>query len=203
MKAIWLILLMGMLIGACCPLTSKYPLGEPDALSFDDRLMGSWEVVPASEERLFFHLGRGEDQRIRVVAVEHRTDGRINHTEFSISAVRVAGRTFLNLDLGQLEKEISLDNTGFIILQYDLPTPHALVLRHMNIQAVAAAVEAKSLGGEISYSPNPTVPVSGTASGREVACVRITDTAANLVQFVNQSNTKKLFTNEVKLKRIK
>ncbi len=202
MKAIWFFLGGCMLIGACCPLTSTYPLGGPDAVSYDDRLTGSWEVVPASDERLFFHMGRGEDQRLRIVGVEHRADGRINHTDFLITAVRIADRTFINLDLNQLEKEVSLDNSGFIILQYDLPTPDTLVLRHMNIQAVAAAVGSKTLGGEITYSPIPTVPVSGEAV-REVECVRITDTSANLVQFVSHADAKNLFTHEVKLKRIK
>ncbi len=203
MNAIRLVVCCCAMLAACCPPTSRHPLGGPNAAEFDERLLGNWEAVPPSDERLFFHLGRGENRQIHIVAVEHRADGRINHAVFAVTAVRIAERTFINLDLSRLEKEISLGNTGFIILQYDLPDPDALVLRHMNIETLAAAVTAKTLDGRVTYNPNPAVPPGGAAeTRREVECVRITDNSANLTQFIRQSNVKALFTNEVRLKRI-
>jgi hypothetical protein len=191
-------ILFSLLLGlsACCPLTSEQPLSEPQQAAYDQRLAGTWK---SEGEAAYFHIGRGQGGRIQVLAVEHGNSGKFDYALFNVFATPIKTQAYLNVDLSELSRKITMDHKGYIFVRYDLPDPDTVIIYAMNLETLVEAIQAKKIAGELTFSDNKT------QKGKpKVECARITDSPEKLRAFLSdESLAKKLFSHPITMKRVK
>jgi hypothetical protein len=199
MKRWQLLLVIGLLLSACCPITSKHPLAGLEQAVYDDRLTGTWK---APEEAFFLHIGKADVRRVRMVAVEHQRDSGMQHSHFTVHTVRLGEKNFFNLDLKQIDKQQRGKHSGFLIAHYEFPDPDTLIIRHWSKDAVIAAVKDKKLAGKFTYTHTKQKP-NGSAPS-EIECVEIVEGSAKLTQFLSANDPQTFFdADEIRLLRVK
>ena len=98
-----------LLLNACCPVTSEHPLSGPADSVYDRNLAGTWK---SDDGELFFHIGKGEGNRVKVIAVEHGSDTKMDAAIFSILTTAVKKEHYLSIDLAALPKKNRLGLYG-------------------------------------------------------------------------------------------
>lgn len=199
----FLVIVLLSLIHACCPLTSVHPISDPQQSAYDQRLTGTWRNQDENEG-VYFHIGQGEDGRIRVLAVEHNSNGKFDHALFQAFATRINNTDYLNLDLSELSKDITLDYTGFLFVRYELPDADTLTFAPMALDGVVKAIQAKKLAGELTYAGNDQANHSEPAAAPKVECAKITDSSERIRAYLSdEARAKELFSNPLTIKRVK
>ena len=198
-------LLLGL--AACCPLTSDHPLGPPQDALYDARLDGAWRIASSQEEPGFVHLGKADGNRMQVLALEHKDNGRMEWAAFKVYVIARAGNHYLNIDLKDVGTEEARNHQGYVVVQYSLPDNDTLVLARMDLETVVAAIQAGKLSGEITYASSGPESAGNPAKkkppiGAKAECARITDTSTNLSRFLSAANIHDLFVPYLTLKRI-
>ena len=193
-----------LLLNACCPVTSEHPLSGPADSVYDRNLAGTWK---SDDGELFFHIGKGEGNRVKVIAVEHGSDTKMDAAIFSILTTAVKKEHYLSIDLAALPKKTASDYTGYILARYDFPDRDTVRFQPIDMDALADAILAKRIAGDITYQEDEVQPKSRVAAlkdKRKVACARITDTPANIRAFLaSEDRDPGLFSDPVILKRVK
>ena len=197
-----------LILTACCPLTSDHPLGMVQDAQYDARLTGAWRLDAADGEPAFVHLAKADGNRIQVLALEQKQNGRMEWAAFTVFGIAKAGDRYLNIDLKEVDTEEARNHEGYILIRYSLPDKNTLVLERLRLQAVVAAIQKGELAGTITYE-SPEKKASGNvlkqpsaASAAKASCARITDSTANLSRFFAARNPPQLFTPYLTLKRI-
>ncbi len=200
------VFLFGMIAGmlyACCPLTSVNPISDPRQSTYDQRLTGTWRNQDENEA-VYFHIGQGESGRIRVLAVEHGSSGKFDHALFNVFATRINNTDYLNVDLSELSKEITLDYTGFLFVRYELPDADTLTFAPMALDAVVKAIQAKKLAGELTYADKNQSNHGESEAAPRVECAKITDSSDHLRAYLaDETRARELFSNPLTMKRVK
>lgn len=199
----FLVIVLLSLMQACCPLTSVNPISDPQKSTYDQRLTGTWRNQDENEA-VYFHIGQGEGGRIRILAVEHSSSGKFDHALFNVFATRINKTDYLNIDLSELSKEITLDYTGFIFVRYDLPDADTLTFAPMALDPVVEAIQAKKLAGELTYADKNQTDHSESAAAPKVECAKITDSSDHIRAYLaDEARAKELFSNLITMKRVK
>lgn len=169
-----------LLLTSACLVETEATLGDPDAGTFDQRLVGNW------------YAGKGGDAVMLSVIRDERTpggyravfvninafaDGTIEGTRYAVSRTVLNGRSYLNVR--RVGGSIA-DSPSATVISYDLRDDGTLVLRMMQPKEVIAAIEAGKLKGTFK-------------KGQYVDEAKITSPRAELAAFIGAADREKLF----------
>lgn len=202
-RSISLIASLLLIVNACCPLTSVHPLGDPQKADCDSRLKGVWRQ-DFEQDYVMLHIGKAHNGRIQVVAVEHTEDGKVDYDGFTVSGIRLKNHYYLDIDTAELTPKHQEGQKGHVIIAYSLPDDNTLVFGTLNLEPVAAAIQAKKLAGNISYQKTaaPSKEPASAPPNPKIECAYITDTSDNLTKFIVDSDPGRLFKSEMTFKRV-
>lgn len=188
---------------ACCPMTSVHPLGDPQRADYDSRLEGVWRQ-DFDQDYVMLHVGKAQNGRIQVIAVEHSEDGKVDYDGFTVSGILLKNHYYLDIDTSELTPKHQEGQQGHVIIAYRLPDDNTLDVAMLNLDPVAAAIQAQKLAGEITYqkAPNPSKKSTSASQNPKVECAHITDTSGNLMKFISDSNPGQLFKSVMTFKRV-
>jgi hypothetical protein len=192
-----------LLVSACCPLTSVHPLGDPHKSDYDARLEGVWRQ-DFEKDYVILHIGKADNSRIQVIAVEHDEDGKVDYDGFTVSGIRLKNHYYLDIDTAELTPKHREGQQGHVIISYSLPDGNTLVFGTLDLNAVAGAIRAKKLAGEITYHKT-AIPSNAPAQAPQspkVECATITDTSDNLTKYITASDPGQLFKTAMTFKRV-
>jgi len=201
-RAALLIASLLLLLNACCPLTSVHPLSDRKNAGYDARLEGVWRQ-DFEQDYVMLHVGKAHNGRIQVVAVEHDKDGKVDYDGFTVSGVRLNNHYYLDIDTAELTPKHQEGQKGHVIISYSLPDDDTLAIAMLDLDPVAAAVQAKRLAGELIYQKTVTPSKeSAVPQNPKIECAYITDTSDNLIKFISVSDPGKLFKSVMTFKRV-
>jgi len=202
-RSIALIASLLLIVNACCPMTSMHPLGDPQRADHDSRLEGVWRQ-DFEQDYVMLHIGKAPNGRIQVIAVEHSEDGKMDYDGFTVSGIRLKNHYYLDIDTAQLTPKHREGQQGHVIIAYRLPDDNTLDVAMLDLDPVAAAIQAKKLAGEITYQKNATPAKASTSAPQspKVECAHITDTSDNLIKFISDSDPGQLFKSVMIFKRV-
>jgi hypothetical protein len=192
-----------LLVNACCPLTSVHPLGDPQKSDYDSRLAGVWRQ-DIEKDYVMLHIGRAHNGRMQVIAVEHDEGGKVDYDGFAVSGQRLNHHYYIDIDTAELTPRHREGQQGHVIVSYHLPDENTLVIGALELNAVAGAIRAEKLAGEITYqrtAPPSSAPAPAPQSPK-IECAYITDTSVNLAKFIAGSDPGQLFKPILTFKRV-
>ena len=202
-RAMLLIASLLLLLNACCPLTSVHPLGDPQKADYDSRLEGVWRQE-FEKDYVMLHIGKARNGRIQVIAIEHDENGKVDYDGFTVSGIYLKNHYYLDIDIAQLTPKHQEGQKGHVIISYSLSDDNTLVLSTLELDPVAAAIQAKKLTGEIIYqkSAKPSKESTSAPPSPKIECAYITDTSDNLAKFISASDPGQLFKTVMTFKRV-
>ena len=194
--------LLALLFVNCCPITSVHPL-KPHADETMTGLSGIWQLE-SREDKVFLHIGRSEQKQWRILLAEHKEDGTLAHADFGVTTASIAQKHYMNLDLAELSPSLREGHEGNVILEVALTDGYTLHLSRMNLDAIASAIGAGALAGEIIYDDTAVSSAQNEKKlrGRKIQCARITADSAALRGFLSRSTDPGLFTPYLTFKRV-
>jgi hypothetical protein len=201
-------ILVLFLISSCiCPLTSVKPLSDLRNSIYDERIEGAWQLVSADKDLVFLHFGKGQENKTKMISVEHKNNGSIDVLTFTVFPTIIAGNSYLNFNIKELFEELSDELSGYTFMKYQLPDSDSLVLSLIDKKPVIEAIESGKLKGEITYQkfkkrPGQENPVLQQNVKDGVKCVKIKDSSNNIVKYFQSLDSKKLFPESIIFKRI-
>ena len=121
-----------------------------------------------------------------------------------MSGVRINTHYYLDIDTSELTPKHQEGQKGHVIITYSLPDNNTLVVSMLDLDPVAAAIQAKQLAGEIMYQepPDPTKKPAPAPQGPKVECAQITDSSDNLIAFISASDPGRLFKSVMTFRRV-
>jgi len=191
-KKLWLTaMLAGAMIvfSGCCPTTSLHPLSNPDSITSDERLFGTWGLANEGSTA-FLHIGRGEDGYTEIQYVEHKQDARLDIVSFLTFPSLIDDDSFLNVEPAELSEG---DFEGYIFIHYELLDDNRLSLSGWDEPAIEQAIEDELIRGEIIEKQEEYTGLQGQPIQGKSKCVRITDETDNIISFIRQYGARKLF----------
>lgn len=188
--------LLSIFLAACCPVTSMHPLCKPADALFDARLAGAWHGGAIENDTGIIHFGKGPDNQTLVLAVEHKNDHTMQQFTFPVFISHIAEQYYMTIPLKTLGMAAAQKYQGYVIVQYQLTDPNTLVFSDIDDKALAQAITAKQINGEVSYEEEE----NGT---KKVECVHMTDSTERLRKWLTSTKSKTLFRPYMTLKRIK
>jgi len=191
-----------LVLGACCPITATHPLSAPADAVYDARLTGAWCSAPNQKDTAFIHIGKGADNTLQVLGVEHHDDGKMVQENFPVFVSIVGQKHYLNIDLKKLHLEEAKGHEGYIFVQYDLLDSNTLVISYMDEALLANAIMEKKVAGRVTYEEPVDTP-QGMPGDKKIQCVYLTADTASLREFIASDTAGKLFVPYMKLKRIR
>lgn len=151
--------LLPVLLLGCLPET-RNPITPPETAIEDDRLLGPWSAR-VEDEDIFLHVLRADNNRLAILVVSHRPDGRGNIDNYQGHVSALGDRRFVNL---RPVEDGSVDNSnpdlGYLIVGYEWDGPDRLVARVLAEQPLVDAIAAGSLTGIVTDD--------GSGLGRDV-----------------------------------
>ena len=169
-----------LLLTSACLVETEAALGDADAKTFDQRLVGNW-YAGKSGEAMILSVIRDEQNagayRAVFVNVNPFSDGAIEGTRYAVARTVLNGQSYLSIRRigGSLG-----DMPALTIVSYDLRDDGTLVLRLMQAKEVIAAIEAGKLKGTFK-------------KGQYVDEAKITSPRAELAAFIAGADRDKLF----------
>ena len=136
-----------LLLTSACLVETEATLGDPDAKTFDQRLVGTWYSGKGGEAALISIVRDEKNEgayRAVFVNVNPFADGTIEGTRYSVVRTVVNGQAYLSIR--RIGGSIT-DMPAITVLSYDLVDDGTLVLRMMDAKQVVAAIEAGKLKG--------------------------------------------------------
>lgn len=189
-------------LSACCPITATNPLSAPQDAIYDARLTGAWRSAKNPTDAAYIHMGKGANNTIEVIGVEHHDDGKMLQEHFPMFISIVQQRHFLNIDMKTLHMEDAKGYDGYLILQYDLLDSKTLVISYMNEEVLAKAITDKKVAGRVTYDDDENTS-GGDPTIRKIKCVYLTADTAALREFIASDAARNLFEPYVTLKRVR
>jgi hypothetical protein len=194
---------LSMLFTACCPLTSQNPLTTPAEAIIDQQIAGTWK---SDGEDFYFHLGQKDNKRVKVLGVEFTSSSEFNHALFTVLLTEINKKRYIDIDLSELSKDVSLNYQGHIFVQYHLPDPDTLVFSSMNEEALTADIQSKKIAGTITYQTDETAAAASKKpnENRKIDCVSIIDSTPNIRKYLGDDETaRRLFKDPFTMHRVK
>jgi len=198
-----------MFISSCfCPLTSVHPLSDPQNAKYDDRIQGAWQFASQDGELVFLHFGKEKDNKTQMISIEHKNNGEMELSTFSVFPTITNGQNYLNFNIQELFKEFNEDVSGYIFMKYELLDAATLDLSYINEEPIIKAIKSGKLKGEITYEKTATLEGDEEKTlkqnrERTIECVKITDSPDNIIAYFQSVDPKKLFPKPMRLIRIK
>ena len=169
-----------ILFASACIVETEATLGDADAATFDQRLLGNWYAGKGGDA-VMLSVVRDEQTpggyRAVFVNVNAFAEGAIEGTRYAVSRTVLNGRAYLNIR--RIGGSIA-DFPATTVISYDLRGDGTLVLRMMQPKEVIAAIEAGKLKGTFK-------------KGQYVDEARITSPRAELAAFVAGADRDRLF----------
>lgn len=169
-----------LLITSACIVETEATLGDADAKTFDQRLVGNW-YAGKSGEAMVLSIIRDEQTpggyRAVFVNINPFADGSIEGTRYAVSRTVLNGQPYLSIR--RIGGSIA-DTPATTIVSYDLGADGTLVLRMMQAKPVIAAIEAGKIKGTFK-------------KGQYVDEAKITSPRAELAAFVAGADREALF----------
>lgn len=142
-----------LLLSACIP-ESKHPLPLPVDGKGDDRLIGRW--IPAEEgEEGYADVAAAGGGRYQVKMISYDEDGPNDNpdiTEIEILTTRIGDQWFMTVVGIDEPDEGGPDEPLYMIVRYDITAQGDLLIRTMNLEALAEDVNAGLVAGEVKSS---------------------------------------------------
>jgi hypothetical protein len=165
---------------SACIVETEATLGDPDAKTFDQRLVGNW-YAGKNGDAVVLSVIRDEKApggyRAVLVNINAFADGTIEGTRYAVSRTVLAGQSYLSI---RRTGGSTADSPATAIVSYDLRADGTLVLRMMRAKEVIAAIEAGKLKGTFK-------------KGQYVDEARIASPRAELAAFIAGADREKLF----------
>ena len=184
---------MTVIFSGCCPTTSLHPLSDSSNLKFDERLSGAWHAE-IEDSNAYLHIGKGKDNYTQIQYIEHKKDGTMDKASFIAFPTFIAGDNFLNIQLALLP-EGKFD--GYIFVMYDLLDNDRLSLFNWDEEIFENAIREGRLKGDITEKLDEYNGEQGQRLKGKSECVRITDDAEHIIQFIESYGKTKIFSNPV------
>ena len=176
-----------MLLYGCLP-ESREPVTASTEAVEDVQLAGTW-VAEFDGGRVYLHVLRSEDANMDVVTVSQEPDGGGDWDEYRGYVSVVGDRRFANLQSVIEGGSGELEDTPFVVVGYAFDGPDRLTVRFLSEAAIGTAIEEKRLLGEV------------TDAG-EGQSVLITDSSANLAQFLASADPATVFDKSLVFQRL-
>lgn len=177
---------MALVLSACIP-ESKHPLPPPADGKGDDRLIGRWD--PSEENAkgyIEIETVGGGRYRVRMFSLEGDGPdaGKANEEEMEVLTTRIGGQWFMSVtDFAEQEKR-NANETGYLILRYDISAQGELLIQTMSREVVIADVHAGKVVGE-------------TDPAKMKGEIVLTDNSEALAAYIAAADPKQLFTVEL------
>jgi len=169
-----------ILLTTACIVETEATLGDADAKTFDQRLVGNWYAGKGGDA-VILSVIRDEQTaggyRAVFVNINAFADGTIEGTRYAVSRTVLNGQNYLNIR--RIGGSIA-DTPATAVMSYDLREDGTLVLRMMQPKEVIAAIEAGKIKGTFK-------------KGQYVDEAKVTSPRAELAAFIAGANREKLF----------
>jgi hypothetical protein len=169
-----------LMLTSACIVETEATLGDADAKTFDQRLVGNW-YAGKNGDAVILSIIRDEQTpggyRAVFVNVNAFADGTIEGTRYAVSRTVLAGQSYLSIR--RIGGSIA-DSPATAVMSYDLRADGTLVLRMMQAKEVIAAIEAGKLKGTFK-------------KGQYVDEAKIASPRAELAAFIAGADREKLF----------
>ena len=169
-----------LLLTSACLVETDATLGDADAKTFDQRLVGNWYAGKGGEA-MMLSIIRDEQNagayRAVFVNINPFADGAIEGTRYAAVRTVLNGQSYLSI------RRIGGSESGMparTLVSYDIREDGSLVLRMMQAKEVIAAIEAGKLKGTFK-------------KGQYVDEAKISSPRAELAAFVAGADRDKLF----------
>lgn len=169
-----------ILLTAACIVETEATLGDADAKTFDQRLVGNWYAGKGGDA-VILSIIRDEKPpggyRAVFVNINAFAEGAIEGMRYAVSRTVLNGQSYLNI------RRIggnAGDMPATAVMSYDLREDGTLVLRMMQPKEVIAAIEAGKIKGTFK-------------KGQYVDEAKITSPRAELAAFIAGADREKLF----------
>lgn len=202
MLRIGVVLSVLMSLWACCPITAVEPLNKARDAIYDGRLTGAWKGGSSPKDFAYIHIGKGRNNTMEVIGVEHRVDGKMLQEHFSMFITALGQRHYMTIDLENLKMKEAKGRKGYLIVQYDLLDSNTLVVSYMDKNALAKAIADKQLSGSVTYD-DAEESAESASTAQKIKCITITENTERLREFIDSDAARHLFVPYVTLKRIK
>lgn len=163
-----------------CVVESEFPLSLPGDSKVDERLDGVW-ALKKDGDTAYIHFRQHDEHWTDIAQVIHEKENGLDVTGYTMFPTKIGERTYMNIVGKRFDKE-KPDSESYTFVRYELTEKGELVLRLMSMKAVAPAIEAGKLKGEIKHAANG-----------EVESVELHDSPENLTAFVTTADDAKLF----------
>jgi hypothetical protein len=193
-KILLLIFLITTLTPACCPMVSVNPLSEPDGI--DERLFGVWRPVTKSGEKVYLHIGKASDATMLALSVEHLDNGRLDTARMPFFLTRTGKNDYWNMRYEDLDDSLAKGYVGFFFMKYVLADSDTLLVYQLERKPVVAAIQAGELQGQVTYKAPEASRGAQTKPlpvDKNVDCITISDSSANLLNFLEIGDSQVLF----------
>lgn len=197
------ILILTIILSACCPMVSVNPLSPPAGL--DKRLEGVWKYDSKEGEEVYLHIGEKSENTMVALSVEHKKNDKLDIIQIPFSLTKTITNNYLNVKLGDLSEEVSGGNKGYLFLKYSFADNNTLFFFQLDRQLIISAIQTNKLTGKITYKRkivSEGKKNSDVQIDRTIDCVTITDTSKNIINFIESDKDGNLFSNTMKLTRV-
>jgi hypothetical protein len=199
-RHIFAILIVSLLLAACCPMLSVNPLSEPASL--DKRLSGLW-LYDSEDDKVYLHVGELSKNTMVAFFVEHKQNDQLDIGKIPFFLTKTNVNKYLNIRIE--ETELSEGHKGHIFMRYVFMDNNTLLVSGLDRQQIASAIRSKKLKGIITYKKpvkRKKQPSRSSPSEPKIDCIKITDNSKNVLEFLETNDPKKLFPKTMKFVRI-
>lgn len=176
------ILLIGLLVTACLPVTTTHPIGTTAAEAPDSRLIGMWSgKAPDNDATSYFTFLPQDDSSLTAIAVTPGATGdKGGWAVFALTTATLNTKHYMNARaLFEDNKPATHDDAKRIIpLAYHITEDGRLILTIIDEDAAKAAVKAGRISGTIGKGNTGDVTI--TAAPKELDAFLATDEGASL-----------------------
>ena len=200
------VMLSGFLLqSACVSMVSVHPLSDPDQAQVDPRMQGTWRLVTEKEDPVFLHIGILNAKKMVAVIVEHKPDARLETMRFAFFPTQTQTRRYVNVRMEDIADDMMPPTQGYIFIKYQITGQTQLAFYSMTRPPVVVAIRDGALKGRLTYgrhAPTGGAKATSSATKKRLTAVTISDSSANILQFVDGGDHSILFSESMRFIRV-
>ena len=165
-RSLYLAAAIGLAIFTGCELpVSVHPLSDEETSTLDDRLIGTWEMVPPAEQtpgpndvppRFIYGRVAGKPNILECVMTELDGDGFAQVHRIPLYPCKFGELRYLSMVFNPEEAK---EKQVYLIMLYELKDENELRLYHLNKDVIGPAIEREEIQGVVKKSdPDPNAP---------------------------------------------
>ena len=158
-----------------CIVESEQPLSDPETATYDARLEGVWRSI-LDGDIVYLHFGRGNDNIMDIVKVEHKKQGYIDSNGFTMFPTIIDQMNYMNLRT----KDPKEGKGRYVFVKYEIPEENTLNLWLFDTEKIKKLIGNGTIEGKI-------------IKGKYVDTIIMTDTIPNLVKILKSKGQEGLF----------